>query len=194
MNKNVIAVISLFVIILLIWIFALYMPQKNKNKELNNQIQEYAEMERKHVPASRIYFMENRLDSLTAKINHIKEQFYMDKAILDLGRNIEKIGNVYGLEFQNISLLDYDISEFFESSSDKQLTELPVQIKFQGEYVELGNFLDSIDNFPFLVRFTDMFIFNDFFIKKNLRIQLIGKVVITKSELSKIKEVTNENI
>ncbi|MFO7891160.1 MAG: type 4a pilus biogenesis protein PilO [bacterium] len=194
MNKDIIALISLFVVIFVIWMYVLYIPQTNKNDELNNKIQTYKEMERKYIPDSEIYSMEERLDSLGTKIKNIKDQFYMDKAILDIGRQIEQIGNEYGLEFQAISLLNYEMLEFFGSGNDKQLTELPAQFKFQGEYGELANFLDSIDDFPFLVRFTDMFIFNDFFIANKLRINLIGKVVIAKSELNKVKGVTNENI
>lgn len=193
MNKDIIGLVSLFIIILLVWIFVVYIPQSDKKQELNSKIEEYREMEREQVPESRIVIMETRLDSLEAKINSIKAHYYLDKAILDLGRNIEKIGNEYDLEFKNISLLDYGVLSFFGNNTNQTLAELPIRVVFQGEFTELADFLDNIDDFPFLIRFTDFLIINNF-LNSKLNIFLKGKVVVTKSEMDENKEVLNENI
>ncbi len=194
MNKDIIALISLFGAIFLIWVFALFNPQSHQKKKLNSEIQSYKVIEQQHVPESKIFFMEKKLDSLSLEISKIKNQFYLDKAILDLGRHIEQIGNEYGLEFKNISLIDYEILNFFGSENDQSLTELPVQIEFEGEYNALTHFLDSIGDFPFLIRFTDISILNDDLRTMKLSISLIGMVVITKSELGEIKEISKESI
>ncbi|MEJ2628443.1 MAG: type 4a pilus biogenesis protein PilO [bacterium] len=197
MNKDIIALIGLFIIILLVWIFAIYNPQSDTKKELNSKIEVFREMERQQVPQSRIILMEEKLDSIEMKISDIKAHYYLDKAILDLGRHIEQIGEEYGLEFMSISLLNYEILSFFSNQNNQTLTELPIQVIFQGEYEELANFLDGIDEFPFLIRFTDILIINNF-LNKKLSIILEGRVVVTKSEIGEkketIKEAINENI
>ena len=197
MNKDIIALIGVFIIICLVWIFVLYVPQSEQKQELNSKIEVFREMESQQVPQSRIILMEEKLDSLEMKISDIKAHYYLDKAILDLGRHIEHIGEEYGLEFVNISLLNYEMLSFFGNQNNQTLTELPIQVVFKGEFEELANFLDSIDDFPFLIRFTDILIINNF-VNKKLSIILDGRVVVTKSEIGEkketIKEAVNENI
>lgn len=194
MNKDIIGLTALSVVSFLIWYFLLYTPQANEKMELNKEIEEYREMEKEHVPESRLLLMEQKLDSLKAKVRRIKSQYYLDRAILDLGRQIEQIGKTFGLEFKKISLIDYDILNFFSDQSGRTIAELPVQVEFEGEYNELTDFLDNIDTFPFLIRFTDISILNDDNTADTISIILIGKVVITKSELGEIEGVTNENV
>ncbi len=193
MNKNIIALIGLFIVVFIIWYFVLYTPQADTMKELNITIQEYREMEKQHVPESRILFMEQTLDSLRARVKKIKNQYYLDRAILDLGRHIERIGNKYGLTFNKISLVDYNIINFFSDKSGQTVAELPVQVEFEGEYNAITTFLDNINGFPFLIRFTDVSILNDDE-TDTIDIILIGKVVITKSEIGETEGVTNESI
>lgn len=194
MNKDIIVLIGMFIVVFVIWYFVLYTPQTDTMEELNTTIQEYIEMEKQHVPESRILFMEQKLDTLRARVRKIKSQYYLDRAILDLGRHIERIGNKYGLTFQKISLIDYNILNFFSDESGQTVAELPVQVEFQGEYNAITNFLDNIDEFPFLIRFTDVSILNDDEETETIDIILIGKVVITKSEIGETEGVTNERI
>jgi len=194
LNKDIIVLIGMFIVVFVIWYFVLYTPQTDTMEELNTTIQEYIEMEKQHVPESRILFMEQKLDTLRARVRKIKSQYYLDRAILDLGRHIERIGNKYGLTFQKISLIDYNILNFFSDESGQTVAELPVQVEFQGEYNAITNFLDNIDEFPFLIRFTDVSILNDDEETETIDIILIGKVVITKSEIGETEGVTNERI
>lgn len=182
-NKSLIVMLIISAIIFVLWFAGLIMPQSNKITRLNGEIDEFVKLEKQQVSDNTIQLMMLKLDRLTTDIKDVKAHFYPEDEILDLGRRVEKIGENHGLEFISISPEEFANLDFFKGDN-KDVTELPIVIEFKGIFKELTDFLDSVEEFPFIIRLNDIKIINGDVRSQELNIYIKGNVVIARSGIN----------
>ena len=170
--KQRIAIIFGGCLVLIIgWYFLYYLPVNNRISEVNNDIDELKE---------EIDFIENNiggLDSLRNEVRLLENELQSERNKLISTNQIEYVSQVLkdkGEEFQlKIEDTEPDLNVLFgEEKSSGAIIKCPVKLFIVGQFFDFGKFLDSFDDFPFLIKSGKLSIETDEGIYPNLYITL----------------------
>jgi Tfp pilus assembly protein PilO len=175
LSKRIILPISFIVVLLVGWIIMVYWPASKELGRLNRRLSDLKEKERQIIPEEKIQAMRIAVDSLEAYLNASLDRFYPEEELIDLGRAIESIGKEYSLQLVNITP-DYESLPLFQGNP-KEISELPVTVDFSGGFPDLTRFLDTMSDFPFVMRFEEMTLSKEGSLSRELSISLKGVVV-----------------
>jgi len=96
--------------------------------------------------------LEERVELLRKGIKISQEKIVTKDQLESIVGQIKSRGQKYGLKFHSM-LPDYDnlIKVKGEEKEFSEVSQLKIEIKMQGYYKRFGQFIDSFDEFPFLV-------------------------------------------
>ena len=175
LSKRIIFPASFIVVLVVGWIVMVYMPASKELGKLNQRLNDLKEKERQIIPDDTIEAMRVVVDSLATHLDASLERFYPEEQLIDLGKAIERIGKEYSLQLVNITP-DYESLPLFQGNP-KEISELPVTVDFTGGFPDLTRFLDTMSNFPFVMRFDEMTLSKEGSLSRELSISLKGVVV-----------------
>ena len=195
LSKRIILPVSFIVVLIVGWVIMVYLPASKELGRLNRRLSDLKEKERQIIPEEKIQAMRVVVDSLAAYLDTSLERFYPEEQLIDLGRAIESIGKEYSLQLVNITP-DYESLPLFHDNP-KEISELPVTVDFSGGFPDLTRFLDTMSNFPFVMRFDEMTLSKEGSLSKELSISLKGVVVfrnVKKPELKQEERMANTGV
>ena len=175
LSKRIILPVSFIVVLVVGWIVMVYLPASKELGKLNRRLNDLKEKERQIIPDDQIQAMRVVVDSLAAHLDASLERFYPEEQLIDLGKAIESIGKEYSLQLVNITP-DYESLPLFQDNP-KEISELPVTVDFMGGFPDLTRFLDTMSEFPFVMRFEEMTLSKEGSLSRELSISLKGVVV-----------------
>ena len=182
MNRNLIILISAVVIASVFWFFMVFQPVNSETNRLKTRLAELVKKEKEIVTAADMQRIRSEVDSLFTRLDEDMKRLYPEEQLLDLGRRVEEIGREYGLKLVSI-VPDYEsLSLFSENRGD--ISELPVTIGFKGSFTQFSRFLDSIPEFPLVLRVNEVNLENTNGNHSQLSIQLRGIVVLRKERVN----------
>lgn len=178
--KNKSLIIGLIVLLMFAaWFAFLYRPTHGRIVDLKQQLAELKQKEKEAIPQSDITRIEKYLDSLSVHIDAERLRFYPEADLLELGKSVEEIGKQYNLDLLSI-IPDYNsLSELGGESGE--LSELNVDIVFQGMFSDFTRFLDNIETFPFAMRVQEAALEKETIETRELTITLQGVIVLRKA-------------
>ena len=189
MNKTQIKVFILplmTIIFFIVWLGAFYLPVTREKKLLEKKWELLQEQIKAEVPEVHLQSMKTFVDSLFAYIDVREEKFYPAERLLDLGRAIDQIGKQYELILISVSP-DYESLTLIRET-EEGVSELPLTLEFTGSFMNLANFIESVRDFPFVIRVNEVFLIKES--ESQLDITIKGVIVLRKGSVS---EDTIEN-
>lgn len=149
MDRKVLLFGGLFAILLVAWVVIIFVPSQNEIKSLGLRLEELKAKEQARISPMDVQILTNRVDSLEVRVAQRAEKIYPGEKLLDLGRTMEKLGSQYNLKLLSITP-DYESLHLFRE--ENQISDLPVQMNFEGNFRDFGRFLDERSTFPFMIR------------------------------------------
>jgi Tfp pilus assembly protein PilO len=148
MNKKMISMLLIIVLALAAWVLLFLMPLQTRKKQLDQEHERLTALRSRRVSVLEVQRLRSEADSLETRINESMERIFKGDQLLEMGRIMERIGSEYGLKLASITP-DYGSLSIFRESD--QISNLPVQMKFEGAFNGLAGFLDNFDQFPFII-------------------------------------------
>lgn len=149
MDRKVFILSALFLVLVVAWAGILILPSQKEIATLNSRLITLQDKERSRISPMDVQILHSRVDSLQVSVNRKMKRIYPGEKLLDLGRTIEQLGTRYGLKLLSIAP-DYNSLDLFRR--DNQISDLPVQMNFEGRFRDFGRFLDQRTTFPFVLR------------------------------------------
>lgn len=138
------------VVLVLIWYFAFYKLQSGKISEMKAGIKQInQDLNAAQNSAGGIQKIKKEIESIKEEIEKMQEKIPSKDRLLYVSRAIENRGKQYGLKFQEINPKK-DIL-FSKEEGNVSITKVPIELWMRGQYFELGKFIESLNDFPFLV-------------------------------------------
>lgn len=157
--RTLIVATLLLVLICLGWFFLLYRPGVSKVTTISEDSKELlAKLQSFHVSDGQIKALEKQVEILKRDIRLKKAKIVPKDELSTVVRQFQQKGRGFGLKFHSI-IPDYESLirvENEERESGSEVLKLTVHIKLQGSYRSFGRFLDSLDEFPFLISLAEM--------------------------------------
>lgn len=181
MNKSQLKIFILpfaTVVLIIVWLSVLYLPVIRNKKELENKWELLQNQIRSEVPEARLETMKTFVDSLFAYIDVREGHFYPVEKLLDLGRSIEQIGKQYGLKLISVSP-DYESLALIQKT-EEGVTELPLTLEFTGSFIQFAKFVESVPDFPYVIRVNEVFLEKESEDKPALNVIIKGVIVLRK--------------
>lgn len=175
MDRKVIILGVLFLVLIGAWAGVVLLPSKAELAKLSLRYEDLRLKERSRVSQMDIQILKGRVDSLDQQLAAGLKRIYPGDQLLDLGRNIDQLGRQYGLKLLAITP-DYRSLHLFRQTN--QISDLPVNLIFEGQFEQLGRFLDNSSRFPFTLLVHEVSVDKPQLEKSLLTISLQGVVVI----------------
>ena len=137
--------------LMLLWFFGFYNVQNRKIAEMKLEIAKINDaLNRAKSSSEGIKKLQDDIENIKKDIEKTKEKILSKDKLLYISNVIRRKGEQYGLEFQRI-IPQKDIL-FAEQSESSPIIKIPINIWMTGKYFDLGRFIESFDNFPFLLK------------------------------------------
>lgn len=175
MDRKILIIVALFFVLVIAWAGIVVMPSTQEISSLDKRLSTLEEKERSRISPMDVQILSNRVDSLEQHVTVKMTRIYPGEKLLDLGRTIEQLGGKYGLKLLSLSP-DYNSLHLFRE--ENQISELPIQINFEGRFIDFGHFLDQRADFPFVLRVHKITMDKSESQLKKLTIALNGVLVI----------------
>lgn len=144
---------------LLVWYFVLYQPLSARTSELeklvHNQADSLKALERYRSEISR---MRSQIDAIRVEEVAWENRFPPRRELVSLARRLIDLGKEKGLTLLNIrpSLQElYALERSGVPVSSQNLMKLPIRIRFQGRFHNIGKFLEELSLLPFQTTVAD---------------------------------------
>jgi Tfp pilus assembly protein PilO len=152
-KKTLIIAASLLLIIGLGWYLVFYQPRLSKVTTLKNETDNLLTKIRSfRVTDQQIAGLEKGIEKLEKELSEVQEKVFLKPELPKVVRMFEAKGKSFGLKFDT-AIPDYAslirIPQQEEEASD--LLKLTVHFRLQGYYRSFGNFIDTLDEFPFTI-------------------------------------------
>lgn len=152
-KKNLALAVVAFALGNLGWLVLIYTPKQAQLRELHAKINDLSLRVAGLVAQDRqIADVEAEIDSTQKKIAHLEQRIYHKGQLRDMIRIIEQRGTLYGLRCSSI-MPDYDALLRVDAKLREELGPLvilPVEFTLQGDFIDFGRFVESVDTLPFL--------------------------------------------
>lgn len=181
MDKKILLIPSLVLLSLVLWLVLFYLPLHHNASVLKKRLTTLEEKERSQISQKEIQKLENVVDSLSSNITKQMEKIYPEEKLLDLGRAMETIGKKYNLNLISITPDLTSLSAIWEATNE--ISELPISIEFQGQFMQVAQFLDGIPEFPFLLQVKEISLKREEKEGRSLIILIRGAIVLRKERL-----------
>ena len=179
MLKNKIIIISaLMVVMIITWFVVIYMPDSKNIGKMKDRLAVLEEKERQGISERKVHILENHIESLNKKLKSNLDRIYPQQQLVDLGGHVEKIGKQYHLRLVSIFPEYSSLSQLHEGG--QEFNELHVTIEFAGLFHRVAEFLDNIDEFPFVIRVNGVTLEKKIEKQSELKITLQGVIVLRK--------------
>lgn len=189
-DKKLIMIPLLVVILIAVWLAMAYLPVNRETGVLKERLAVLQEKTKQQVPAWKIRMMKIVVDSLFKELNERERRLYPEDKLLDLGREIERIGKRYGLRLVSIKP-DYESLSLLVGKNE-DVSELPMTTEFKGAFQEFTRFMDAIPEFPFALKIKGLSLLKESQNHSELKIQLQGAIILRKERSYKSESKINE--
>lgn len=180
MNKKTIIIISGFFLIVIAWILLILMPYLTDKKGLELKIEDLEKRRSERISEEQLNTVENEIDSINAVFDVVTSKLLPEDRLLNLGRQMERIGKLYGLKMISINPEYENLNIFGEVGKAK--TEFPTAIEYEGTFNQFTRFVDDINNFPILFRMTEVVLQKESIRQRNLSMIIRGKIVVKRKD------------
>lgn len=170
-KQRIIMVVAGCVILIVGWFFLFYSPQNAKIKSVEKQMSDLQK---------EIDFVVGNLgglDSLRKEVEALENELEVERKkiistdmIVSVSESIRRKGEEFKLDIQDVEP-QVDVI-FGENKSQDPVVKLPIKIGIVGQFFNFRDFLESFDDFPFLIKSGQLNIETDEIIYPNLEIQL----------------------
>jgi Tfp pilus assembly protein PilO len=175
-----------FVVVLIIgWTVGIYMPGKQDIDQLQGKLDTLLKKGKDQITEGRLQVMMDVVDSLGKDLIAGMNRIYPEEQLLDLGRAIDNIARKFDLALMSVAP-DYSSLSLFKDDQ-AEISELPMMMELSGKFQQMARFLDSVPEFPFVLRVTEMKILKGEQSSSGLTFELRGVIVLR-------KERSNERI
>lgn len=156
-KKTLIIVAGLLPIICLGWYLAFYHPKASRLRILRRDMENLLiKIQSLKVTDKQITSLEKQIDKLETEITEIQRKVLLKSELPTVVRQFERKGRSFGLKFHSI-IPDYDsLMRIPREEEAPDLLKLTVHFKLQGYYKNFGNFIDSLDELPFIISLDEM--------------------------------------
>lgn len=179
MNKKLIILLVLALLALMAWAVLFLLPHQARKSALSQEFHDLKARQARQVSVLDVQRLRAETDSLEAGLKERMIRIYKGKQLLDLGRVMERIGNKYGLRLVSIAP-DYGSLSIFRESA--QISSLPIQMKYEGSFKSLTEFLDDFHDFPFFVDIESLSVKRLDLTQRFLSIDIKGIIVINNEQ------------
>ncbi|MBN2414445.1 type 4a pilus biogenesis protein PilO [bacterium] len=173
----VIPIISLLLAVA--WIVLIYMPASSEITQLDLRYDELLEKQRDIISPLDISVLRAKIDSLSAGLQRRLASYYPEDKLLEMGSTLERIGKEYNLSMISVSPDHESLSLFI---SNQEISELPINVEYNGRFQDLTRFFDNMSEFPIAYRLKRTVIEKDPEKEGYLSILLKGIVVIKNTD------------
>jgi Tfp pilus assembly protein PilO len=190
MNKTQLKIFILplaTIVLFVVWLSVFYLPVIKQKKSLEKKWELLQEQIRDEVPELKLQTMKTFVDSLFVYLDVREERFYPAEKLLDLGRAIEQIGKQYELKLISVSP-DYESLSLIKDT-EEGISELPLTLEFTGSFTKFASFIESIPDFPFVIRANEIFLVLES--EGQLEITIKGIIVLRKGSVDE-KAIKNK--
>ena len=137
--------------IIFLWFFGFYNLQNKKIAEMKIEITKISnDLNRAKSSSEEIKKLQDEITTIKKDTEKMKENIPSKDKLLYISSVIQRRGELYGLEIQRI-IPQKDIL-FAEQSGSSPIIRIPIELWITGKYFELGRFIESFDDFPFLLK------------------------------------------
>jgi len=139
------------VVLIFLWFFGFYNVQSRKIAEMKLEIVKVNDVLNRAKSSSKgLKKLQDDIKNIRKDIEEIKEKIPSTDKLLYISDVIQRNGEKYGLQFHKI-IPQQDI--LFSGQSERSpIVKIPINIWMAGKYFDLGRFIESFDNFPFLLK------------------------------------------
>ncbi|MFC1557877.1 type 4a pilus biogenesis protein PilO [candidate division KSB1 bacterium] len=138
-------------VLMLVWYLAFYNSQTRNISEMKAGIEQInRDLTAAKSSAGGMQKINDEIKSIKEEIEKMQEKIPSKDKLLFVSRAIEKRGKQYGLKFQEV--VPQKEILFSENKDSASITKIPINIVMTGEYFALGKFIESLDDFSFLIK------------------------------------------
>lgn len=154
--KTIIVAVSALILIFTGWFFLLYRPKVSDLHSLKEDTQNLVlKLQSFRVSDQQILILEKEAENLGKEIEGKRAKILPKDQLPLVIQQFRSKGTKFGLKFEQM-IPDYETLIKVEDEKVSEVLKLTVHMKLQGHYKNLGQFIDSIDQLPFLVSFGDI--------------------------------------
>ena len=139
------------VVLIMVWYLGFYDDQKGKIAQMRAEtIKINNDIKRAASSSGRIKVLQDDIEVIKKDVEKMKEKIPSKDRLLYVTKTIERIAKQYGLKLLKISPEKNIL--FSEEDPGSSIIKIPINIWVVGRYFNLGKFIESFDNFPFLLK------------------------------------------
>ena len=154
--KTIIIACLVLTALLCSWFFLLYKPKISRvqtlKDESNNVLLKLRSM---RVTEVQVAALRSQVESLKTEIERTQRRVVPKDVLPDIVKSIQKKSEKHGLKFLSI-LPDYNSLMSKVDGVKSDVLKLTIHMKMQGDYVSLGNFIESLASSPFYISVGEM--------------------------------------
>ncbi len=137
--------------LILLWFFGFYNIQNRKIAEMKLEIAKINDgLNKAKSSTEGIKKLQDDIENIKRDIEKTKGKIPSKDELLYISNVIQRKGEQYGIHFQRITP-QKDIL-FAEQTESSPIIKIPINIWMTGKYFDLGRFIESFDDFPFLLK------------------------------------------
>lgn len=138
---------SAFLISSIGWYFLIYQPIRVKTGQTEQEVHKMSLNLTKARRAEKdLQHLEIRLKNAQTELEKIKQRFINRKKMVRVTNELQKKAEEYDLIINDFSPI---LDSYFESSRNHKIKPLPIVINLTGRYLQIGKFLESLDQLDF---------------------------------------------
>lgn len=167
------------VVLIFLWYVSFYKIQNRKIGEMKIEITKInSDLSKAQSASEGIKTLQDDIEKIKNDIENMKEKIPSKDRLLYISQFIQSKGEQYGLKIEKISPQKEIL--FSEQTPSSSIIKIPINIWMIGKYFELGKFIESFNDFPFLLKAGSVTISGDDDNYPELQIYLIIYVYLYK--------------
>jgi len=150
-KQRIVLLVTGCVILIVGWYFIYYLPMNNKINKIKSEINEINE--EINLVAGNIGGLENlrkNVNQLETELEQYEEKIITKNKLVYVSNQLKEKGIECNLRIEKITP-KVDVI-FGEEKEEGEIVKLPISMNIVGHFFDFRNFLESFDDFPFLIK------------------------------------------
>ncbi len=129
------------------WYLFIYKPIQINIKQTKLEVHEITQnLKNARKAKNDLHQLESRLETAKADLEAIKQHIVNRKNLTRVTKELQRVAEEYDLEITDFSPI---LDSYFETTGNEHIKPLPIIIKLTGRYLQIGKFLEALNNLDF---------------------------------------------
>jgi Tfp pilus assembly protein PilO len=151
--KNILPILGL-VCVVIIWGILYYLPRHTKVSTFAKEILSLKKRADSDISEKTIVEIKKRVDSLDSLNEEQEKRIFPAKKLTGIGDYINDLGKKYNLKLLSVTPEYASLTPI--SVNNEEINDLPLNIEFEGLFLNFAKFLDGIPKFPYAMQIKEV--------------------------------------